>query len=312
MKLHFKVFAPFLLSLFLGLFFASCDNSSTPVTPDADVTEPTNLQAYADDGKIGLTWTLSVSESQSNFGTYELTYWETGTSGNTQVANIQKGSSSYTITGLVNGKRYTAQLRSKTTAGKTSAGYATIEWSPAVRNSTDMNGQVINLYATTSAQPKSGMVFKNGSNQCEILSQAGADWANRGDIYFFAQSNTSQVLSIKSAHLATGNPGSKTTYFSTMSYDVDDMNASNAQSAPPALSTYTTTSIDFIDQASAKSKVYWGRIQGLGADAASTYTVRFIVMKGANGKLIQGSAADRFITLQVSVQPVAGNPYAKK
>lgn len=311
MKLQFKAVAPFLLTLFLVMFFASCDNSTNPTTPDADVTEPTNLQAYSDNTKIGLTWTTSVSESQSNFGTYELTYWETGTTGSTQVASIAKGSTSYTITGLVNGKRYTAQIRSKTTAGKTSTGYATIEWSPAVRNATDLNGQIINLYATTSLQPKSGMVFKNASNQCEVLSQAGSDWARRGDIYFDAQSNSAQVLSIKSANRATKNPGDKTTFFSTQSYDVDDLNASSAQSAPPAYSTYTTSQIDFIDQTVSKSKIYWARIQGLGADATNMYTVRFIVLN-TGGKLIQGTGADRYITLQVSVQTASGNPYAKK
>ena len=64
--MKFKKWSIFLLPLVLMAFFAACDNSSNPTTPtDPDVSAPTMFKAYSDNGKVGLTWTLSTSESAS-------------------------------------------------------------------------------------------------------------------------------------------------------------------------------------------------------------------------------------------------------
>ncbi len=265
MKNSFRSVAPWLLSLFIAVFFAACDTTDNPTEPDPDVQAPADLKAYSLDGKIGLVWTLSSSESQTNFGVYEITAVESQTSANPQVRTVAKGVSNYVFDGLTNGTRYTIMIRAKTSKGKTSANQATVEWSPAVRNTNDISNKTIDIYATTSSTKPSGILFNGTGNKVEVISQAGADWKQRGDAYFYTTSTSDNTLKIMSADLAQNNTGMKTTYFSTVSYDANDLDASTAQTSAPPAATYTSQKlISIIDQVAPNGKVYWARIQGAG------------------------------------------------
>ncbi len=296
------------LPIVLMVFLAACDNSSNPTTPtDPDVAAPTMFQAYSDDGKVGLVWTLSTSESASNFGTYEITYNAVGST-STQIRTVAKGSSSYVVDGLTNGTQYNFIIRSKTTQGKASPDFQQVTWSPAVRNPLDINGQSIDVYETASSQPKSGLVFNGTGNKCEVLSQASADWAQRGDVYLFTVPGTTN-LKLNSADLAVNNPGQRSTKFYSTPYQVDDLGASGAMTAPPAVALYSDAFIPVLDQAVSKSLMYFARIQGSGTDKN---TVRFVIVRDPNsGNLIRGTSPNRYIRLQVSLQTTANNPYAK-
>jgi hypothetical protein len=305
--MRFTKWTFFLLPLIMMAFFAACDNSNNPATPtDPDVSAPAMLKAYSDDGKVGLTWTLSTSESQSNFGTYEITYNEVGSS-STQIRTVAKGSSSYVVDGLTNGKQYNFIIRSKTTQGKASTDFQNVTWAPAVRNTLDINSQTIDLYETASTQPKSGLVFNGTGNHCEVLSQAGADWKQRGDVYLFSYNSTS--LKMNSANLAVNNPGVRSTKFSTVVLPVDDLGASGALTSPPAAATFSDSYITVVDQSVTQSSMYFARIQGSGTNYN---TVRFIIVRdGTTGSLVRGTSPNRYIRLQVSLQTDPNNPYAK-
>ena len=310
MNKYFQILTSALLVLSVALFFAACDTTDNPTTPDdPDVSAPTNLKAYSDNNKIGLTWTASTSESQTNFATYEITVTASQTGQAVGVFNAAKGSTSYTITGLTNGTRYTAIVRSKTTKGKTSTDQANIEWAPAVRNATDKNGVSIDVYATTSTQPKSGVLLNGAGNLVEVVSQAQSYWKQNGDLFLYAATSSSTTLELRSPHLATNNTGDKTTQFWKNYYEVDNFDGGSAITSPPPVGEYTDSKIDLADASVSRSRVYFARIQGTGTNR---HTVRILVKRGANGKLVQGSGADRFIMLEVSLQTDPNNPFAKK
>ena len=302
---------------FLCAFFASC-NSSTNTPTEPAVSAPSDLKAYSDDGKIGLTWTLSSTESQSDFGTYEITYYPSGNASVAQVVNVAKGNSSYIITGLTNGTRYTIQIRSKSTSGTTSSDLSTVEWSPAVRRTTyNDQGNIIpiDVYATTSSLPKSGIELNNLTNVI-VESQAGTTWAANGDLFLYASSSSSTTLELRSPELAVNNPGVKLTKFwngggaANDYYEFDNLDAASALTAPPVVADYSENKITILDAAVSHARVYFARIQ---ASPTDRYTVRILVTQDpSTNKLVWGTGANRYIRLQVSIQTTANNPFAKK
>jgi len=304
MKTHFiKLSAT--LCAFALISFVGCDSTTTdPVTPsDPDVAAPTNLMAASGDGSIFLKWTLSTSESQSNFGTYSITYLNRSTN-ESKSASVAKSQTTYRLDGLVNGTEYTITMRSVTQNGKQSSDLASINWAPAVRQSTDDQGVPIKVYATTSSL-NSAIDLYNAMGKAEVIPQSGADFKTRGDFYFFAASSTSSTLSIISP--AEANNQGEVTQFSTTTINADDLDSQYA-SEFPAASTFSLKQIDINDGTAATGKIFFARL----VRGSDYYYFRILIKKGvSSGKIVQGSGNDRFITIVVSYQSTKNIAFAK-
>ncbi|HOJ03072.1 MAG TPA: fibronectin type III domain-containing protein [Bacteroidota bacterium] len=294
------------LAVAVSLTLVACDEEdSNPIDADPDVSAPSSLKAASADGAILLSWTASVSESASNFGSYEIAVLNKTTGTTLAPRTAAKGITSLRIDGLKNGDRYEFTVRSLTTAGKKSTGFAQLEWSPAYRQTVDAMGNVIKVYATTSTNFNSGIDLFNADKKAEVIPQSGQIFRDRGDLYVFAENNTS-ALSIISPDQAS-NKGLETQFSSVAPADADDLNAHLLGTAP-ATNSYTLKQFTISDVAVTTGKVYFGRL----VRGTDNYYFRMLIKRGSNGKLIQGSGADRYVELVVSFQDAANVPFAKK
>jgi len=302
-----SVFLSFALVLVLFLGMTGCDNATDePVLPA--VTAPTNLQAISDDGKIILSWTVSTSESQDNFGTYKVA-WTNPTTGITQTANVAKGSSTYTILGLENGVEYDIIVRSVSTDGEESSDFAQIVWAAAKRFDKDVNNQVIRVYATTSNLPSMMDFYNSASGGPEIFQLLDNSKNKNGDFFLYAANTTTPSLEIRSPSLSQSVPGLRVTKFSTVSFSATDLNDPVlAQLTPPSASSYSALKIALSTGVMDKN-VFYARVQGTTAN--DYQTVRFMLVKDASGAVVHGSGADRYIEIVLSYQDRDNVPYAK-
>lgn len=295
---HFRV-----LAVAVALAFApACDEDSTgPV--DADVTAPTKLRASSADEAVILNWQPSASEGQDNFGGYKIVVLNTDNN-QSFFENAPKGSG-FTVQNLENGTRYKFTVRAVTSQDKESADAATIDWAPAIRRDVNQDEQPIRVYATTSTAFNSGVDLFNASGVCEVIPQSGQEFKDRGDLFVYAPNETSNFLVIRSPSAATGNPGLET-QFSTVFYDADDLDEHFTTTAP-STATYTSAEVTITNAAVNSGKIVYGRLS-----RGTEYNYfRLLVKRGANGKLVQGSGADRYLELVVSFQLVRNVPFAK-
>lgn len=290
-----------LFAAILMLSLTACEEETTgPV--DADVAAPTILRAASDDEAVILNWVPSTSETQENFGGYRITVLDKETN-DTFFENAPKGTG-HRIENLKNGTRYQFTVRAVTSADKESPGYATIEWAPAIRRDVNQANQEIRVYATTSTTFNSAVDLYNASGICEVIPQSGPEFQNRGDLFVHAPSTTSNFLVIRSPN--TANNQGLETQFSTVSYDADDLDEQFATTAP-ATGTYTTPEVTITSAAVNKGKVIYGRLKR-GTDS---YYFRLLVKRGGDGKMVQGSGADRYLEFSVSFQHIRNIPFAK-
>ncbi|MCB2206477.1 fibronectin type III domain-containing protein [bacterium] len=302
---HFNVLKMFALAILVAVAFTACDeNSDNPVDTDPAVAAPTNLMAASDDGAVFLSWTPSIDESATNFGSYSITILNTSTNQTGTPITAGAGISSVRIDGLTNGVIYTFTIRSLTDQGKESTGFAQIDWSPAVRNAVDNGGNLIRVYATTSATEPSAIDLYNDNGMTEVISQAGQEFQDRGDLYVYAASDT-DVLKLMSPAEAN-NQGMETQFSSQASVATDDLDDQLATEAPAA-SSYTLSEIMPDNGQVSAGQVYWGRL----VRGSDYFYFRLLVKKGSNGRLVQGTGNDRYFEMVVSFQNAPNNKFAK-
>ena len=283
---------------------SACSEDTTPVDTDIEVSAPTNLTASSADKAIFLTWDASVDESASNFGSYDITVFNRTTNDYQTPLSAGKGVHSIRVDGLTNGTRYVFTIRSVTELGKISSDYAEIEWSPAFRQNLDVTGASIKVYATTSSMFNSALDMYNAAGKAEVIPQSGQEFRDRGDLFVYALNNTSAMM-IKSPAEAN-NQGMVTQFSTATAVSTDNMDDALAME-PPADGSYTLKEFEVPTGIATTGKVYFGRL----VRTDGKYYFRMQVVK-ENGKLIQGSGADRYVTLKISFQNTPDNPFAKR
>jgi hypothetical protein len=302
---YFRILTAFALAALLSAGFTACDENTTdPVDNDPVLAAPTNLKAASADGAVFLSWTPSIDESESNFGSYDITVLNKASGQTLAPRTAGKGISSVRIDGLTNGVRYQFTIRSVTNLGKEGTTFATIEWSPAVRHNTDNAGLPIKVYATTSTTFNSAIDLHNEQGRAEVIPQSGQTFKDRGDLYVFA-SGTTSTLAIISPDQAN-NQGMETQFSSVAPVDLDNLDGHLA-TEPPTDGSYTLKQVIVPTGSVSTARVYFGRI----VRGSDKYYFRLLVKKGSNGALIQGSGNDRFLEMAVSFQNAPNNPFAK-
>ncbi len=300
-----NMFKTLAVALLLAVPFTACDeDDDNPITTDPEVAAPTNLQAASGNNAVFLSWDASVDENEDNFGSYEITILNKANNETLAPRTAAMGINDIRIDGLTNGVRYQFTVRSVTDLGNVSTDFATIEWSPAARQTTDNNGLPIKVYATTSTQFNSAVDLFNVDGDAEVIPQAGQEFQDRGDMYVFAQTNTAPIF-IKSPAEAD-NQGLITQFSNQTPVDVDNLDDQLALEAP-ADDSYTLDELEIPSGTVETGHVYWGRL----VRGNDHFYFRLLIKKGSNGMLVQGGGADRFIEMVASFQNAPNNPFAK-
>jgi hypothetical protein len=217
--------------------------------------------------------------------------------------NAPKGNG-HTVLNLQNGTRYSITVTAVTSLDKEGLDPRTIEWSPAIRRDVNQIGQAIRVYSTTSINFNSAVDLYNASGICEVISQAGQDFRDRGDLFVHAPDGTSNFLVIRSPS-AANNQGMET-QFSSVSYNSDNLDEQYA-TTPPATGTYTSPEVTISSAPASTGKVVYGRLKR-GTDY---YYFRLLVKRDGDGKLVQGIGIDRYLEFVVSYQHIRNIPFAK-
>ncbi|MFN0159472.1 MAG: fibronectin type III domain-containing protein [Bacteroidota bacterium] len=280
--------------------FVGCESDDPTGSGDTAIAGPSSLLAYsATETSVGLAWTLSPDEGRTDVPNPSYTIRVKDTTGVLlSTLTAVKGQSTLTVTGLTEGTVYLFVIRLNVNAGVVSNDSSSVRWSPAKRRETEGSAP-IQVFETASSSFPSGLdVFSAGSNGPVTLSLTGGS-NSLIDLYVFTEVGTSDLL-IRSASLSSVIGTPKITLFSTTSQNADDLNS--PQAAPPAPATYSTLELRVSAAAVTVGKIFFGRTQ------ENNY-FRLQVVRNS-GSLIFGSSPDRFLTVRISYQSTAGNPYA--
>ncbi|MDQ1266243.1 MAG: Fibronectin type protein [Bacteroidota bacterium] len=298
-----KIFSLFAVIAFFGIILNSCTEDSTnPVDTKQYPNAPTNLKATSIDATtIKIKWDKSASETNDNFKGYRIEITGDGTSA-LQPREVAKGTSDYTWTNLVEGTVYTFKVFSITTDTLDSKTAPSVAWSPATRFKTD-----IRVYEYKSTRG-SGLVFQNSTGDVETLTYTMNDeW----DICLDTRDGKFSIGSPQASDYtdANGNytSGSKAKAKVFTIYNVvnnvsslddvfDSQSIDNLHISPyPEQFMIEFTSVN-------KGFVILGK-------TASNNFVKIFVKDNA-GTILQGTADDRYVQLEISYQMTPGNGYA--
>lgn len=274
------------LLLISALIFASCEDSNDPVVPDVkDVNPPTNLMANAkDDSTIVIKFTPSISRDSSNFKDYVL-YISPGTDKKV----IDKSSNMITITGLNSGTIYTFEVAARNTKEKESA-KASVSWATATRFNN------IRLYETDSDFGSGLELFNSETQKPANYKIADSDkWDlaldTRNDSYDFGSPFLTSYDIPSPRRTLVYIPNDSWTGVNSLDdvFDTEVLNPNEEQ-----LINFTTVTKGFVI-------------------AVKTEDNHFakVFVKAVDGKILQGTANNRYIEVDISYQKTANIPYAK-
>jgi hypothetical protein len=290
--------------LLLGIAAGACSDASGPTTPtEPDLAPPYNLRAYSDDSTIGLSWDRSVDEGRLKFGSYAITLWDKAT-GDTVRKTAAAGTSSMRLRPLRNGDRYELTMVSVSSGGTRGSLSSSIEWSPARRVVRDIAGQFIRVYTSISSLP-SGVDLLADSAHAEVLDVTSTAFATRGDFYLYTPSFVG-IIQLMNPQISPSNPGQVTKFSSVSGIPASSLNDAPATSSP-AFSTYTLDAVTIDYTVMDKGRIFFGRTQ-----RGSIWYYFRVLVKSADGSLIQGFGADRYLELEASFQTGKSVPFAKR
>lgn len=286
------------------VFVSGCDEEEEgPTTPGQTTIRPaSNPQAFsASSTSVGVAWTASPDESSSDVLNPAYRIIARDTLGSSSVLTAVKGQSTVTFTGLVEGRVYTFSIKVLVGAGAVSNDSVTVKWAPAKRRNGEGTGSTpIQVFETASSSFPSGLDVYSSTEDGPVTRSLTGATNSLIDLFVFTDTGSSDLL-IRSAHLSSVISTPKTTFFSTVSVNADDLD--NPQSAPPDPSTYSIAEVRIASGASATGRIIYGRTQ------EGNYFRLLVVRTG--GTLVQGTSPDRFLTFRVSYQSVTGVIYSR-
>ncbi|MES2765193.1 MAG: fibronectin type III domain-containing protein [Bacteroidota bacterium] len=266
------------------------ENTVDPVGTDSTAAPlaPTGLMANSQSGAVALKWTSSASTNVSN---YELTVSPAPTSGSSTIS-IGSALNTYVVSNLTNGTTYSFSLKAKSST-KSSAP-ATISWAPATR----MSG--VKVYETASSSFGSGLNFSSGS----VLTVAnGATWDLGLDTRTVGGA-PSYDLGSPSLTSYTFPGAVKTTLISDKRYEgatsLDAVFDTEALGSSAAMAPTTARLINFTSVT--QGFVFFAKT------AEGNYAK--VLVKAVGGKILQGTAPNRYVEMDVSYQSATNIPYA--
>lgn len=298
-----QFFAGFILLFVVLLTIGGCKKDDDGVGPGPSPTiilAPTNLKAFsASSVSVGLQWTLSVSETAGTFNNYLIRVKDSvGALIATQT--VPKGTPEAMVGSLTGGVIYTFVVRSTITGGGVSADSVTIRWSPARRYTTDSASvRAIRVYEMRGSG-FSGLQFGSAGGFARVISLSSAN-PDRILCDIYVDSVSGGAIGLRNISILAF---PRNTFFSTVTRDAADLN--DPQSVPPDPGSYSLNRVDLPTGTVSQSRVVFAR------SITDNKYVRILVKRNpATSLLYYGTGSDRYVTLELSYQNTAGNPYAR-
>lgn len=281
----------------LSIAFVSCTDpvggggGTTIVVPAA----VTGLQATSvDESTVRLRWTASSTAAATGYRITVLSSTGTviGTPQNTSTSTATIAD----ISGLTAGRVYTFRVQTRTK--DTVSAETTINWSPATRVRL-ANGAPVRIYESESSFG-SGLAIQGGVAQNLTVASA-----SRWDIGLDTRPGTNGQPSFdigspnKTSYTAFNNNGGRKTFVSSTVYSpVDSLNqvfdTQFSGGTDERLITFTTANRGFV----------------MGVRTQDGNFAKVFVKASAAGVILQGTAPNRYVEVEISYQPVANVPYA--
>jgi hypothetical protein len=306
--MKFNVKALFAAAMMCAIV-AGCNENTNDPDP-VGLAAPTALMANSNDFQsVNLKWTASTSATTADFANYELIVTPANGTAMTPIT-IAKGATTYTVTGLIEGTVYTFSLRSKSTATTNNmSSAATVQWSPATRH------EGVRVYETASTQFGSGIDLSNIDKSNGMFGSTklanGANW----DLALDTRVINGQIDN------GLGSP-SVLTY--VIKNSAGDTIPGRATLISSKVVSSGATSLDdvFETQALGDATVNMkpDSARYIRVDNFSNNIVFFartvegnfakVLVKAAGDKLLQGTAPNRYVEMDISYQSAANVPYA--
>lgn len=294
-----------LATVALGGMWLGCnssDNGTNPPPSETTIAGPSHLRAYSvDSTSVGLTWSVSTQEADTNLINYLLAIRDT--LGNSRPSlTFVKGTAGTVVTGLQEGVVYVFTIRANVTSGAISNDSSTVRWSPAKRLDSEA-GAPINVFETADQNHPSGLDIYSPSSDGPVTRSLTGAGNQLIDVFVETQSGSSD-LKINSASLSNVIPAPQriTSFCPDSVTSSNDLNTDPRLTPPPA-SSFSTLSITVPASGATNGRIYWGKTND------GNYFRMLIVYNGTS--LISGPTGQRFITVKLSYQRTAGNPYAR-
>jgi hypothetical protein len=305
----------------MALGVVGCNEN--PVDDPGTVTNVSNLEANAlSSTSVGLRWSASSTAG----ATYMVSYRKVGASDTASSASAGAGitvsGNTAVVTGLTAGA-YTFYVH--TQSGTTMSTGASITWAPATRYQNDAASPATTLrmyeFASTSG---SGLILdpaKGGPRNASVAQSSG-DPAGSIALAIFTNTPTpAGTFDIGPAYAFVGfrnaDKFDSSAYISNSGYSVNSLDELYLKQS---LDTYINSGIADPGNVKAfnlpatstdgKGVAFLMRVGHTGVGTGMHYA-RILVKADASGKLLRGTAPNRYVEVEISYQSVAGIPYAK-
>lgn len=292
-----KILGLILITALSTFLFVACDETTATEDP---VPKPiSNLMATSiDSATVALKFDASPSEIEALFKEYVVEI----SPGTFSPIIIPKGTTVANITGLPEIKEYTFSIKAVFSNGKASVPVS-VKWAPAHRYNFS-----IRVYEYASSRG-SGLVFQDEDGQPRTLTAASNV---RWDICLDTRNNTYQIGSPKASDYT--NDEGKYNNNDQMARDLDIYKV--VENVDNLSDVFDSQGIDKNPNPSQKMIDFTSKTKGFVLFVKSyppgnpSGNFAKVFVKANNGVILQGTAPDRYVELEVSYQKTPGLPYA--
>lgn len=272
-----------------------------PAGPDR-LASISGLQAYsADSNSVGLAWTGTAAINTGYMADHEVV--ARSGSQTLQTSHFPNSATSALVQGLLEGSIYIFEItvRANDTSPYQNSLPVSLSWSPARRFTAEAGtGALLQLYESDSPGNQHAVrCYSDSAGGPTLLSLASPDYPAM-DMCLFS---TPAGLILRSGALYAQTPTGRNTKFSER-LPVNASSLDNPQPSAPGLETYTLSAVN-IPPTTTSGIIFFARTE-------DDHYLRILVLRGARDGLIEGTAPNRFITVQISYQSVPGIHFAHR
>jgi hypothetical protein len=293
----------------VSLLLVGC-NENDPLNPTTDAPNaPTALMLQSRDGALGMMWTAPVTGVTPTG--YRVMY-RAGSTGSYTAKDFAGTATSAVLTGLTNGTVYEVMVHALNGTEESPAS-SIVMWAPAARTTTTLR-----LYSSTNSTQGSGASIWPATGAPSVLRIAqGGEWdicfddkdANADDPRI---ASPGQSLYVNNDFEFPNGSTAKTTYFGkelTNIASLDDIYETSAflSQLPGDDSPEKSYRISTIG-----GSKNWGSVVASKIDNTTFRFGRVMMIRGVDGKFVQGSGTGQYIDIMVSYQVINNVPYALK
>lgn len=290
----------------LGISATGCNENPTDPPGGGGPGNPTGLMASTQGPtSVALKWSAVTGATS-----YTVSWKATGSGDSGSTPGVT--GTTYTVTNLTKGQRYTFTVRGVNADGASTG--ATIDWAAADRFTSDVNGPAtINIYEKSSTKGSAIDISAAGAANVSVV--AGSP--GKAMLAFYRYNDSLIVgpaYAITEYKTSANNDFTKvdsSTYISTNAFDVTSLNdwfsdkSIDEYIQNSGASAGNVIAFNF-SPSETKSKGFYMR-----TGAAGNYRYARVLIMNNGGKILQGSGSEEFITVQISYQSTPNLPFAK-